>query len=125
VPILVAIDNLDPIIHIRRNAFDQRNLIFEGHGIGHRQRFGVMCPCPDAIDRPPASLNPDKIIPQIVQLQLDPRLSRFADGDDADDRRDSDGYSQNRQDASHLVSKQRHQGGLQQGRVIHRSSGLW
>ncbi len=72
-----------------------------------------------AIDRPPTSLNPYKINPQIVQLQLDPRLPRFADSDDTNDRRDSDSYSQDRQDASHLVPKQRHQGGLKQSRVIH------
>src|SRR5882724_1676281 len=104
VPILVAIDYLDRIIHIRRNALDKRNLILDGHCIGNCQRLGVMCPRPNAIDCAASSLNPDKIIPKIVQLLLDSGLSRFSDSDDTNDRRDSDSYSQDRQDAAHLSS---------------------
>jgi hypothetical protein len=63
-----------------------------------------------AVDRAATSLNPDEVVAKIIQLLLDSRLSRFANGHDADHCRNPDGYPQNRQDASHLVSEQRHQG---------------
>jgi hypothetical protein len=80
VPILIAVDYLNWIIHIRRNAFDQRNLIFDRDGIGHDQRLRVMRACADAVDRPTARFNPDEVVAKIVQLLLDSRLSGFADG---------------------------------------------
>jgi hypothetical protein len=57
------------------------------------------------------------------QLLLDAGLARLADSDDTNDRRDSDSYSQSRQDASHLVPKECHQRGLQQSCIVHQSSG--
>src|ERR1700745_4156554 len=49
---------------------------------------------------------------------LDSSLPRFADGHHADYCRDPDGDAQDRQNAPQLVPEQRHQGGLQQSRVI-------
>jgi hypothetical protein len=60
-------------------------------------------------------------------LLLDSRLSGFANGHDADHCRNADGYPQNREDASHLVSEQRHQRGAKESTVTHSayaSSGL-
>ena len=110
VPILIAIDDLYWIVHIRRNALDERNLVLDGYGVGHNQRLRIMRARAHAVDRAPASLNPDEVVPQIIQLLLDSRLSRFANGHDADHGGNPDGDPQNRQDASHLVSEQRHQG---------------
>ena len=62
------------------------------------------------VDRAAASLNPDEVVSKIIQLLLDSRLSGFANGHHADHCRNPDGYPQNRQDASHLVSEQCHQG---------------
>jgi len=53
-----------------------------------------------AIHRATSGLDPHKIVPEIVQLLLDSGLSGFADGDDTDDRRNPDRYSQDRQDSS-------------------------
>jgi len=108
VPILIAIDDLDWIIHIRRNALNERNLILDGYGIGHYQRLRVMRARAHAVDRAAASLNPDEVVSKIIQLLLDSRLSGFANGHDTDYCCNPDGYPQNRQDASHLVSEQRH-----------------
>ena len=64
--------------------------------------------CAHPIDRPAASFNPDEVISKIVQLLLDPRLSGFADGHNADDRRDPNSDPQDRENASHLVPEQCH-----------------
>ncbi len=71
-----------------------------------------MGPRAHAIHRTPSGLNPHKIVPEIVQLLLDSGLSGLADRDDTDDRCDPNRYSQDRQDASHLVPQQRHYGRL-------------
>src|ERR1700730_2994155 len=122
VPILIAVDNLNRIIHIRRNALDQRNLVLDCDGIGHNQRLRVMRACPDAVDRPAASFNPDEVFSQVVQLLLVSLLSRVADGHDTDDSCNPDGDPQHSQDASHLVSELRHQCGSKQSSVVHRSN---
>ena len=121
VPILIAVDNLNRIIHIRRNALDKRNLVLNCDGIGHNQRLGVMRAGADAVDRPAASFNPDEVVTKVVQLLLDSRLSRFADCHDTDHSRNPDGDPQNSQEASHLVSEQRHQCGSKQSSVVHGS----
>jgi len=46
-------------------------------------------------------------------------LPRFADGYHADYRRNPDGDPEDRQNASHLVPKQRHEGGAKESRVVH------
>jgi hypothetical protein len=110
-PVLVAIDDLHRIVYIGRNAFDQRNLILDGHCISDYQRLSIMGPRAHTVHRTPSGFNPDKIVSKIsVAARLG--LSGFADGDDTDNRRNPDRYSQDRQDASHLVPKQRHYGGL-------------
>ncbi len=76
----------------------------------------------DAVDRPAASFNPDEVVSQVVQLLLHARLSRFADSHDTDHSRNPDGDPQNSQNASHLVSEQRHQCGSKQSPVIHSSN---
>src|SRR5271169_5935406 len=122
VPVLVAINHLHRIIHVRRNAPDKRNLVLDRDRIRHHQGLRVMRSSADAVDRPPPSFNPDEIVSQVVQLLLHPRLSGLADGHDADHRRNPDGDPQHRQHASHLVSKQRHQRRSKQRSVIHSSS---
>src|SRR5262249_61077978 len=72
-----------------------------------------------AFHRAPAGFNPPEVAPQVVQLLPDPRLSRFADGNDTNDRRNPDGDSQDSQQAAHLVSRQRHNRRPQKSRVIH------
>src|SRR5712664_3642298 len=52
VPILIAVDYLDRIIHIRRNALDERYLILYGNGIGHHQGFRIVSARAHAVDRP-------------------------------------------------------------------------
>jgi hypothetical protein len=60
-----------------------------------------------AVHRAAPCFNPYKVIAQIIQLLLDPRLSRFANGDNANHRCDPDSDAQDRQDAAHFVSEQR------------------
>ncbi len=103
-PVLVPIDDLHWIIHVGRNTLDERYLILDGHRISYHQRLGVMRPRPHAIHGPTSGLNPHKIVAQVVQLLLDAGLPGLSDGDHADDRRDPDRYTQDRQNASHLVS---------------------
>src|SRR6267378_2101145 len=67
VPILIAIDDLYWIIHIRRNALDERNLVLDGYSIGHDQRLRVMRTRAHTVDRAAASLNPDKVVSKIIQ----------------------------------------------------------
>jgi len=101
---------LDRIIHVRRNALDERDLILDGNRIRHNQCFGVMRPRAHAVHRAPPCLNPYKIIPKIIQLLLDASLPRLADSHNANDRCDPDGDAQDRQNAPQLVSKQRYKG---------------
>jgi hypothetical protein len=51
-------------------------------------------------------------------LLLDAGLTRFTDGHNTNHGRDSDRYAQDRQDAAHLVPKERHHGGLKESCVI-------
>src|SRR6266849_1834159 len=108
VPILIAVNHLNRIVHVRRNALDERNLILDGNCIAHDQRFRIVRARAHAVDRTASGFNPDEIIPEIVELLLYTRLPRFADCDDADHRGNPDGDPQDRQNASHLVSEQRH-----------------
>jgi hypothetical protein len=73
----------------------------------------------DSIDRTAPSLNPDEVVSKVVQLLLDSRLTRFADSDDTDHSGYPDSDPQNSQDASHLVSEQRHQCGSKESSVVH------
>jgi hypothetical protein len=75
-----------------------------------------------SVDRPAPSFDPDEVVSKVVQLLLDSRLSRVPDCYDTDDRRNPDGDSQNRQDASHLVSEQRNQCGSKERSVIQSSN---
>src|SRR5258708_4442066 len=117
-PVLVSIDDLLWITHMARNTLDEEYLILDGHRTRSHHRLVVVRPRSDSVNCPPSRLNPHKIVAQIIELLLDPRLPGFSDGDHADDRRDPDRYTQDRQHASHLVPKQRHQRRLQQCRVI-------
>ena len=121
-PILIAVDHLHWIVHIRRNTLDQRNLVLDRNGIGHHQRARIMRARAHSVDRPAPSFDPDEVVSEVVQLLLDSRLSRVPDCHDTDDRRNSDGNSQNRQDASHLVSEQRNQCGSKECSVVHSSN---
>jgi hypothetical protein len=56
-----------------------------------------------AVDCATPSFNPDEVVPKIVELLLDAGLSRFTDGDYADDRRYPNGDPKNGKHASHLV----------------------
>jgi hypothetical protein len=64
-----------------------------------------VCACHHAIDRTTARLNPNKVIAQVVQLLLDPSLSGFTDGNNADYGRNPDTDPQDRENASHLISQ--------------------
>jgi hypothetical protein len=104
-PILIAIDNLNRVVDIGRNAFDKRNLILDGEGVCHDEGLGIMRPGTDAVHSPATGFNPDKIVSEIVQLLFYPYLARFANGDDTDYRRNPNSDSQNREEAAHLVSE--------------------
>ena len=75
----------------------------------------------DAVDRAAASFNPDEVVSKVVQLLLDSRLSGFADGHDTDHGRNPDGDPQDRQDAPHFISEQRHQCRSKESPVVHSS----
>ena len=77
--------------------------------------------CANPVDRPAAGLNPNEVVTEIVQVLLDSRLSRFTDGHNTDHSRNPDGDPENRQDASHLVSEQRHQCRSKESCVVHKS----
>src|SRR6516162_2226385 len=75
-----------------------------------------------SVNRTAPGFDPDKVISQIVELLFDARLSRAADSDHTDYRRNPDRDSQDRQNASHLVSEERHQGRPEKSRVVQRTS---
>ena len=118
-PILIAVDHLHWIVHIRRNTLDKRNLVLDRNSIGHHQRARIMRARAHSVHRSASSFDPNEVVSEVVQLLLDSRLSRVANCHDTDDRRNPDGDSQNRQDASHLVSEQRNQGGSKKSSVVH------
>src|ERR1700682_2272293 len=96
VPVLIAKDHLNRIVHIRRYALDQRHLVLDGDCIGHNQRLCIVGACAHPVDRAASGFNPDEIVSEIVELLFDTGLSRFADGYDADYRRNPDGDPQDR-----------------------------
>src|ERR1700680_3436734 len=106
VPILIPIDDLDGVIHIRRNTLDKGNLALDGHSISHHQCLGIVSAGTHAIHRTASGLNPDKVVPEIVELSLNSGLPGIADGHNANNRGDPNGDTQYRQDGSHLVSQQ-------------------
>jgi hypothetical protein len=97
-------------------------LILDGHRIRNRQGLCAVRPGAHAIDGAPACFNPNKVVAQIVELLLDARLARLADGHHADHRSNPDRDAQHGQDAAHLVPEQRHHRGTQQSRAIHEDS---
>jgi hypothetical protein len=111
-PVLIAVHDLYRIVHVRRNALDERDLVLDGEGVRHHQRLRVVRARADPVYGAASCFNPDKIIPEIVQLLLDTGLSRFADGHNANDCRDAYRDPQDSQDAAHLVSEQRDECGL-------------
>ncbi len=92
---MIAVDDLNGIIHVRRNGFDKRNLILDRDGVGHDQRLRVMGARADAVDCPATRLNPDKVLAEVVQVLLNSCLSRFADGHDTDHSGNPDHDSEN------------------------------
>src|SRR6266481_939102 len=118
-PILIAIHHLDGIIHIRRNAFDERDLVLNGDSIRHHQSLRIVRAGADAVYRAASCLNPDKIIPEIVQLLLDAGLPRFPDSNDAYDCHNTYRDSQDSQNAAHLISEERNESGLEKSCVVH------
>ena len=97
-------------------------MILDGDRVGQHQRLCPVCSRANTVDGAPAGLNPHKIVAQIVELLLDPRLPRFSYGHDANNRRNPDGDAQDRQDAAHFIPEQCHKGRSQQRRVIQISS---
>jgi hypothetical protein len=79
-------------------------------------------PGPHPIDSAAASLNPNKIVSQIIELLFDARLPRLANRHYADHGGDSNGDAQHGQYAAHFVPEQRHDSGTQQSRAIHEST---
>jgi hypothetical protein len=63
VPILIAEDDLHGIIHVGGNAFDQRDLIFDGNGVSDGQRDGVVRAGAHAIHRAATGFNPHEVVP--------------------------------------------------------------
>src|ERR1700730_9184638 len=78
-----------------------------------------MSACSDAIDGSTPGLDPHEIVAEVIQLLFDSGLPGLTDRDDANDGGDPDRYSEDRQEASHLVPEKCHQGGPKQGRVVH------
>ncbi len=111
-PVLVPVHDLHRIVYVRRNALDERDLVLDGNGIRHHQCFCIVRARAHAVHGTASCFNPDKIIPEIVQLLLDAGLSRLADGHDANDGRNPYRDSQDSQDAPHLISEQRNESGL-------------
>ncbi len=110
-PVLIAVNDLDMIVDIGRNRFDQRDLILDGGGVGHGQGRGAVRAGAYAIDGAASGFDPHEIIAEIVHLLLDPRLAGFADGHHADHRGDADGDAHDGQHAAHFISEQGHESG--------------
>ncbi len=106
-PILIAVDDLDGIVHVGRDALDKRNLALDGLGVGNRQCDCVMRPGADAVDRAPAGFNPHEVVAQIVELLFDAGLARLANGHHANHRRNPDSDSQDGQRSCAFCSSAR------------------
>ena len=59
-----------------------------------------------SVDGASAGFDPHEVVAQLVQGEFDASLACFADGDDADDGGDADGYAKHGQDAAQLVREQ-------------------
>ena len=110
---MVGINNLNGIVDIGRDTFDERDLVFDGDGVGYNQGFGVVSAGAYAVDGAAASFDPNEIVAEIVEMLLDAGLAGLPDGDDADDGGNADGDTEDGQDAAQFVAKQCDQGGAE------------
>src|SRR2546430_5650471 len=66
-------------------------IFLDGHGISKHKCFGAMSAGANAVDRPPARLNPHKIVAEVIELLFDTRLAGFANSHHANHGSDADG----------------------------------
>jgi hypothetical protein len=97
-------------IDIGGSALDSRDLVEQGPAIAERQRLASSASDAHAIPRPPAGLEPDKVISYVMKLVFHPLRSRLADAYHADERPDARNDAQHRQDTSDFVPEQRLEG---------------
>src|SRR5438552_2722387 len=76
------------------------------------------------IHRTSAGLDPDEVVAQVVELLLHAGLTCPADRHHTDDRRDSDGDAQHREQAAHLVPEKGPNRAAEQCEIVHRFPGL-
>jgi hypothetical protein len=85
-PVLTAVNHLNVAIYIGRHAPDQRHLLADGQSVTEHQRPDAARTGPHAISVTAARFDPDKIIPQVLQLFFYPAGARVPDSNDADKR---------------------------------------
>src|SRR3974377_167681 len=70
IPVLRSIDDLDSSVNIGTHPFEAGNFCEDGPGVFDGQTLCFSPPVPDPVGRTAASLNPDHVIPELLQLMF-------------------------------------------------------
>src|SRR5690242_6640672 len=123
-PVLVSVNDLHRSVYVARAVIHKRNLLLHRLHVARDQRLGSSRTGPHAIYRPPARFHPNHVVAEIADLLLDLLGSAFAHRHAGDHRAHADDDSQHRQNAAHLVPRQRPHGQPQNVDQIHSSASL-
>ena len=110
-------------IYVGRHAPDQRHLLADGLGVAEHQGPGAARSRPHAIAGTATRFDPDKVVPQVLQLFFYPAGTRVPDGNDTDKRGHTDRNSENGKGAAKPVAGQGDERFAKQGLEIHEKTG--
>ena len=106
-PVLVAEDDLDAGVDLRRHVGHERDVVLDRLEVLEHQRLGAERSGPDAAAVHAAGLDPDHVGADVRDRALDVGRRALADRDDADHRADADDDAEHRQAGAERVLPQR------------------
>src|SRR5205085_3185015 len=118
-PVDVAVNDLRASIRLRRDGLDERDLLADGFGIRDEKTVGAVRASAHAVGCTAARLDPHKVLTEIRELLLDLNGAGLADGDDADDRADTDHDAEHGEGAAQLVAHEKARAFTQDGDEEH------
>src|SRR5262249_40280321 len=105
-------------------ALDQRDRLEDRLAVALDERFGRSGPGPNPLQVAAPGLDPDEVVPEVVQLLADAAGASLADRHGADDGGNADRDPEHRQRRPQLVAGERRQGYGQDGREVHHPRSL-
>src|SRR5690349_920998 len=103
-PVFASINNLSVSVGVWRHTLDQRDLFQDGRGVGEDQNAIPACSVADAISGAASSLDPNKVIPQILKLFLDAAAAGIANRHNTNERASPHRDAKDPKDTFHPVT---------------------